>query len=103
MLDYSTNALIGILQTNGYARAVFRSYFSREEDAVIEGKVAVRLRRHEAFELEAPPFLWGILNEACLRAVVGGPEAMAGHLEYLRGQPPHRTSNSGFCRSRREL
>jgi transcriptional regulator with XRE-family HTH domain len=83
LLDYSTNLVIGILQTEEYARAIFRSYFSREQDEVIEGKVAARLRRREVFERDAPPYLWVILNEACLRTVVGGAEVMTGQLEYL--------------------
>ncbi|MFI1333208.1 DUF5753 domain-containing protein [Streptomyces sp. NPDC020845] len=50
---------------------------------MIEGKVAARLRRREVFELDAPSFLWVILNEACLRTVVGSSDVMAGQLEYL--------------------
>ncbi|MGY0060667.1 helix-turn-helix domain-containing protein [Streptomyces sp. LZ34] len=83
VLDYSTNLVSGILQTEEYARAIFRAYFAREEDEVIEGKVAARLRRREVFELDAPPFWWVILNEACLRTVVGGAEVMTGQLEYM--------------------
>ncbi|MET7936016.1 helix-turn-helix transcriptional regulator [Streptomyces sp. NPDC005322] len=83
VLDYSANLVIGILQTEEYARAIFRAYFSREEAEVIEGKVAARLRRREVFERDVPPFLWVILNEACLRTVVGGADVMAGQLAYL--------------------
>ncbi|MFD8380713.1 Scr1 family TA system antitoxin-like transcriptional regulator [Streptomyces sp. NPDC059679] len=83
VLDYSTSLVSGILQTEEYARAIFRSSHPREEGEVIEGKVAARLRRREVFELEAPPLLWVILNEACLRTVVGSADVMAGQLEYL--------------------
>ncbi|MFD3418761.1 helix-turn-helix domain-containing protein [Streptomyces decoyicus] len=83
ILDYSTNIVKGILQTEGYARALFEAYFSREEAEVIESKVAARLRRHAVFELATPPFLWTIVHEACLRTVVGGAEVMAGQLEFL--------------------
>ncbi|MFG2137497.1 Scr1 family TA system antitoxin-like transcriptional regulator [Streptomyces sp. NPDC048650] len=83
ILDYSTNIVKGLLQTEGYARAIFQAYFSREDAEVIEGKVAVRLRRREVFELVTPPYLWTIVHEACLRTVVGGSEVMVGQLEYL--------------------
>lgn len=83
VLDYSANLVIGILQTKDYAWAIFRSSHPREEAEVIEGKVAARLSRRAVFELEAPPLLWVILHEACLRTVVGGTDVMAGQLEYL--------------------
>ncbi|MFI0709742.1 helix-turn-helix domain-containing protein [Streptomyces inhibens] len=83
ILDFSANLVMGILQTEEYARAIFQAYFSREEAEVIEGKVAARLRRREVFERDDPPSLWAILQEACLRTVVGGAEVMAGQLEYL--------------------
>ncbi|MBL1095338.1 helix-turn-helix domain-containing protein [Streptomyces coffeae] len=83
VLDYSANLVIGILQTKDYAGAIFRAYFSQEEAEVIEGKVAARLSRRDVFEMETPPLLWVILNEACLRTVVGGADVMSGQLEYL--------------------
>ncbi|MEV7378242.1 helix-turn-helix domain-containing protein [Streptomyces lydicus] len=83
ILDYSTNIVKGLLQTEGYARAIFQAYFSHDEEAAIDGKVAARLRRREVFERDQPPFLWTIVHEACLRTVVGGAEIMSGQLEYL--------------------
>ncbi len=83
ILAYSASVVLGLLQTEDYARAIFQAYFSREEAEVIEAKVAARLRRRELFNRDAPPLLWIILDEACLRTVVGGAEVMAGQLEYL--------------------
>ncbi|GAA2598099.1 helix-turn-helix domain-containing protein [Streptomyces tubercidicus] len=83
ILDYSTNIVKGLLQTESYAQAIFEAYFSQEEAEVIEGKVTARLRRRDVFELPTPPSLWTIVHEACLRTVVGGPGVMAGQLEYL--------------------
>ncbi|GAU69889.1 putative transcriptional regulator [Streptomyces sp. NBRC 110611] len=83
ILDYSANLVMGILQTEAYARAIFQGYFSQEQAEVIEGKVAARIRRREVFERDTPPLLWAILNEACLRTVVGDAEVMAGQLEFL--------------------
>ncbi|UKY50110.1 helix-turn-helix domain-containing protein [Streptomyces inhibens] len=83
ILDYSASLVMGILQTEAYARAVFRASHPREDADLIEGRVAARLRRRELFELDAPPLLWVILHEACLRTVVGDAEILAGQLEYL--------------------
>ncbi|MFI1156776.1 Scr1 family TA system antitoxin-like transcriptional regulator [Streptomyces sioyaensis] len=83
ILAYSASVVLGLLQTDDYARAIFQGYFSRENEEAIEAKVAARLRRRDIFNLEAPPFLWTILDEASLRTVAGGPEVMAGQLEYL--------------------
>ncbi len=91
ILDYSATLVKGVLQTEDYARAIFRSYFPDEEAEVIDGKTAARVRRREIFDREEPPLLWIILNEACLRTVVGGPKVMTGQLEYLRtaAESPH--------------
>ncbi|MFE7664605.1 helix-turn-helix domain-containing protein [Streptomyces celluloflavus] len=93
ILDYSSNLMLGLLQTEDYARAIFSAYFSQEQSKAIEGKVAARLRRSEVFERDSPPLLWAILNEACLRTVVGCAEVMAGQLEYLvdAATSPHIT------------
>ncbi|MFI7103746.1 Scr1 family TA system antitoxin-like transcriptional regulator [Streptomyces sp. NPDC050161] len=93
ILDYSANLVKGILQTQDYARAIFRSYFSQEAAEAIEDKTAARLRRRDVFERESPPLLWTILHEACLRTVVGSGEVMAGQLAYLltAATSPHIT------------
>ncbi|AJT67230.1 helix-turn-helix domain-containing protein [Streptomyces chattanoogensis] len=83
ILDYSASLVMGILQTEAYARAVFRASHPREDSELIEGRVAARLRRRELFEQDNPPLLWVILHEACLRTDVGGVEAMPEQLEYL--------------------
>ncbi|MFI1740696.1 Scr1 family TA system antitoxin-like transcriptional regulator [Streptomyces sioyaensis] len=83
VLDYSANLVMGMLQTEPYAWAVFRGSHPREDVELIEGRVAARLRRRELFEVESPPLLWVILHEACLRTVVGDAEVMAGQMEYL--------------------
>ncbi|MFD9815672.1 Scr1 family TA system antitoxin-like transcriptional regulator [Streptomyces sp. NPDC059080] len=83
ILDYSANLVMGLLQTEAYARAVFRASHPREDADLIEGRVAARVRRRELFEQENPPLLWVILQEGCLRTAVGGSDVMAGQLEYL--------------------
>ncbi|PNE42215.1 helix-turn-helix domain-containing protein [Streptomyces noursei] len=83
ILNYETNLVAGMVQTDDYARAVFRASNPLATAEGIEDKVAARLRRREMFEQKAPPRLWVILHEACLRTVVGGAEVMAGQLDHL--------------------
>ncbi|MEW1659793.1 helix-turn-helix transcriptional regulator [Streptomyces sp. NPDC093707] len=83
ILIYSTNLVTGFVQTAEYARAVFRVSNPRTSAEGIEDKVAARLRRRKVFERDAPPLVWIILHEACLRTVIGDAEVMAGQLAYL--------------------
>ncbi|MFK0290861.1 helix-turn-helix domain-containing protein [Streptomyces sp. NPDC090442] len=93
ILDYSTDLVMGILQTEAYARAVFGTYFTHEDRDLIEAKVAARRRRREVFDRESPPILWAILSEACLRTVVGDSDVMSIQLKYLleTAKSPHIT------------
>lgn len=81
--DYSNAFVMGALQTEQYAAAVYRAAHPRETDAQIKYRVELRLRRHEVLEREAPPLLWVILHESVLRAVVGSSAVMVGQLEHL--------------------
>ncbi|WP_438294097.1 helix-turn-helix domain-containing protein [Streptomyces sp. HUAS TT7] len=81
--DFSTSFVMGALQTQEYAEAVFRAAHPRETDEQIKHRAQLRLRRAEILEREAPPLLWVILNEAVLRTEVGSPAVIAGQLQHL--------------------
>ncbi|GAU66837.1 putative transcriptional regulator [Streptomyces sp. NBRC 110611] len=81
--DYSVHSIMGILQTEAYAHAIFRAGHPQARADVIQGKVDARLRRRAVMTQENPPALWVVLHEACLRTVVGGPAVMAGQLQHL--------------------
>ncbi|WP_413106018.1 helix-turn-helix domain-containing protein [Streptomyces sp. Inha503] len=93
ILDYSATLIMGMLQTSEYVRAVFRAVHPRASVTEIDAKVERRLRRREVMEKGNPPLLWCILNEACLRTAVGGPEVMAVQLAHLwkQAESPHIT------------
>ncbi|WP_241562179.1 DUF5753 domain-containing protein [Streptomyces hoynatensis] len=80
---FSNIRIAGIVQTEAYARAIFRAGWSDEPDEVIEDKVALRIRRQHVLAKKRPPRLWLILHESCLRMRVGGPEVMAEQLDRL--------------------
>lgn len=91
ILDYSATFIMGILQTVDYAQAVFRAAHPRESADQIDVLVDGRLRRREVMERDAPPLLWCILDESCLRRTVGGAEVMRAQLAHLLAQAesPH--------------
>lgn len=69
------NLVPGLLQTEEYARAVFRTRFGITEDEV-EDRVAARLKRQEILKRDQPPALWVIVDEWVLRRPVGGRYVM---------------------------
>lgn len=65
----------GLLQTEDYARTIFRTRF-RATDEEIEEQVVARMRRQEVLTRPDPPSLWVILDEWALRRPVGGRYVM---------------------------
>ncbi|MGP4002946.1 helix-turn-helix domain-containing protein [Streptomyces sp. 8N706] len=93
ILDYSATLIMGILQTADYARAVFRAVHPRDDADQIEGRVARRLKRREVMEGDAPPLLWCVLDESCLRRSVGGSNVTRAQLAHViqEAESPHVT------------
>ncbi|MEV5774570.1 helix-turn-helix domain-containing protein [Streptomyces antimycoticus] len=91
--NYSAALVMGMLQTAEYAREVFQAAHPRARANEIDAKIERRLRRREVMEKDTPPLLWSVLNEACLRTAVGGPEVMAAQLAHLlkEAESPHVT------------
>ena len=79
----------GLLQTEEYARAIFRARFGVTDEEIDE-RVAARLKRQEVLAHEQPPALWVIVDEAVLRRPVGGRYVMreqVGHLIEASRRP----------------
>ena len=81
--EFNMSAVPGLLQTDEYARALFRAGRPRDTDDEIEQLVAARLERHEILERPKPPMLWFVIDEALLRRPVGGSDVMAGQLDHI--------------------
>ncbi|MEH0936995.1 helix-turn-helix domain-containing protein [Micromonospora psammae] len=77
---YEAEAVPGLLQTEAYAREIYRRTAGEEG---LERKVAARLRRQEVLHRESPVQLSVVLNEAVLRRPVGGRAVMAGQLAHM--------------------
>lgn len=81
--DYSTNLVFGGAQTREYARATLRAGQPLDSPEQTVVKAELRLERGKLHEAEHPPLLWLVLDEACLRRVVGGAEVMRAQLRHL--------------------
>ena len=97
--SYENQVVPGLLQTESYIRAVFRSRVPILSEADIDSQTAARLERgailHRAVPLSASFVIW----EAVLRAPLGGREACAEQLRHWRLRRPCPGSPSNSCRS----
>ncbi|MGW0699483.1 helix-turn-helix domain-containing protein [Streptomyces sp. NPDC002867] len=74
---YEPLLIPGLLQTEAYARAVFRAYHPTATEEAINDLVEARLDRARLLADPTKPLLWTVLDEAVLRRkVVGTKEAL---------------------------
>ncbi|MFK0049782.1 Scr1 family TA system antitoxin-like transcriptional regulator [Streptomyces sp. NPDC090741] len=81
--SYQNQTVPGLLQTEPYAEAVFRSrvpFFCEEE---IEEKTATRMVRQTALRRKKPMVASFVIWEPVLRMPLGGPEVLRGQLQHL--------------------
>ncbi len=72
----------GLLQTEEYATAIFRTRIGTTDDAIGE-MVAARLERQAILDRETPPMLWVVVDEGVLRRPVGGKHVIHEQLHAL--------------------
>jgi transcriptional regulator with XRE-family HTH domain len=81
---YDSLAVPGQLQTEAYARAVFRSRVPVYDEDTIEQLVAARLERQKILHRKAPPTTSFVIWEAVLRDRLGGREVYIEQVRKLR-------------------
>ncbi|MER7140269.1 helix-turn-helix transcriptional regulator [[Kitasatospora] papulosa] len=81
---FENQVLPGLLQTEGYARAVFRSKVPVISKDEIEAQVLARTERQGILHRTVPPTISFIVSEAILRDRLGGEEVYADTLRHLR-------------------
>lgn len=81
--EYAPLLIPGVLQTERYARAVFRGGRPTASDDVIDELVEARLARTHILDDPTRPLFWTVLDEAVLRREVGGPAVMAEALHHI--------------------
>lgn len=80
---YEAELVPGLLQTEGYARAVALVYEPTPDVRTVERHVEVRRERQAILLAEPPPRLWVVVSEAVIRRVVGGERVMREQLDHL--------------------
>ncbi|MFJ5935446.1 Scr1 family TA system antitoxin-like transcriptional regulator [Streptomyces sp. NPDC093071] len=83
--SFQPQLVVGLLQTEAYARAVLGVRTEGDLDA----KVAARIDRQRILERETPPLMWVVLTEAVLRQEVGGKQVMREQLAHLLRMQEH--------------
>ncbi|MFI5680663.1 helix-turn-helix domain-containing protein [Streptomyces cellulosae] len=78
---YQTQVIPGLLQTPDYARALFSRRLEKADEA--EDRVRARLSRQQRFYAVDGPFYLVVLDESCLRNVVGGADVMRDQCAHL--------------------
>jgi transcriptional regulator with XRE-family HTH domain len=73
----------GLVQTPGYARALFRAWRSARTEAELDQLVSARIERQLIFERPSPPSLWAVIDEGVLTRRVGSPQTMRDQLAHL--------------------
>jgi transcriptional regulator with XRE-family HTH domain len=91
--NYESLFVPGLLQTEGYARAVIRGGLPHASRDEVERRVEVRMERQAVLRNDNPLNLWSIVDEAALRRQVGGPEVMQAQFRHLMdaSELPHVT------------
>jgi transcriptional regulator with XRE-family HTH domain len=81
---YSSVIVPGLLQTEAYARAIFRNYSDDLNGATIRARIDARERRRDQLLYRPdPPDYFLILDESVLLREVGGPKVMSEQLYQI--------------------
>lgn len=83
--EYAPLLIPGLLQTEDYARSVFRAYQPTATPDVIDELVSARRARARLLSDPTTPLLWVVLDEAVLRREIGGARVMAEALRHVWG------------------
>ncbi|MDP9867728.1 MULTISPECIES: helix-turn-helix domain-containing protein [Streptosporangium] len=81
--NYEVQFVPGLLQSEGYARAVIRLGFPAASEEELERRLRLRLARQRLLRSAEPPHLWAVLDEAVLRRPLGGAEVMRGQIDHI--------------------
>ena len=81
--NFEPTLIPGLLQTEEYARQMFRKGPHELDRDSIERRVEVRQGRQRILARDDRPRLWAVIDEAALRRIVGSPKVMRDQLRHL--------------------
>jgi transcriptional regulator with XRE-family HTH domain len=82
MLTYE-QVIPGLFQTEDYARAIITGTIPAVDAETLEERVEVRMTRQGVLGKDRPLQVRAVLDESCIRRMVGGPEVMRGQVNRL--------------------
>ncbi|HUK67600.1 MAG TPA: helix-turn-helix transcriptional regulator [Streptosporangiaceae bacterium] len=80
---YEVQFVPGLLQTEGYARAVTMLGYADSPAEEIERRVSLRMARQRLLEGDDPLNLWAVVDEAALRRPLGSQAVMREQISHL--------------------
>ncbi|MET8449791.1 helix-turn-helix transcriptional regulator [Streptomyces sp. NPDC005209] len=83
--QFALSLVPGVLQTDEYARALFRAYSPNHTPEELDGAVVIRTKRRRILDGPTQPVVWTLLDEAVLRRRIGGSHVMAEQLSRVAG------------------
>lgn len=83
--NYESLLIPGLLQTEGYARAVIRGVLTTATARQVDDRVQARIERQRVLTKDTPLKFWAVVDEACLHRQVGGRTVMRDQLRALDG------------------
>ena len=82
--EYNSDLVTGLLQVEGYARAILRAVAEPPlDDATVEQRVEARIKRQVLLTKDDGPSFHCILDEGALHRPVGGPAVMRAQLARI--------------------
>ncbi|MBX6751785.1 MAG: helix-turn-helix domain-containing protein [Micromonosporaceae bacterium] len=86
--SYEAQCVPGLLQTEEYARHLLAGaqhllVDGDEDEALLENRLHVRMRRRSLLTQDDPLQLWCVIDESALLRPVGGATVMRGQIDYL--------------------
>lgn len=78
-----TVSIPGLLQTENYARTLFRGGMPRLPPVEVEARTEQRMKRKAIFARREPPHFEAVIHEAALRMRFGGRHVTREQLDYL--------------------
>jgi len=80
---YEPHCVPGLLQTEGYARALTMAGYPAARTEEIDRRVELRIARQQILTRSDPPALWVVFDEAVLRRPIGGAAVMRAQLDRI--------------------
>jgi hypothetical protein len=80
---YQPQVIPGLLQTEGYIRAITAASFPAASHDFNERTVALRLARQQLLHRPDPPEYWVVMDETVLRRPIGTPDIMREQVSHL--------------------